>query len=167
MNLPSNDCKRPSVTALVKIAVLMGALAILVGCGSEAESDIELVPGQGEFLRWCGSCHGNQGQGKPPAFPPLAGSEWMALPDRGLAMIILYGLRGEIEVAGRTYRGYMPPMTHLPDQDIAQILDFATRTWAGRESSLTAEDIAVLRTGEDTRPLNGRAGLEQRLEQSE
>jgi len=79
-------------------------------------------------------------------------------------MIILYGLRGEIEVAGRTYRGYMPPMTHLPDEDIASILAYVTRTWAGRVSQLTAADIAELRAAEDTRPLNARAGLEARLQ---
>jgi mono/diheme cytochrome c family protein len=140
-------------------------LAVLASaCGSEPESEVELAPGQGEYLRWCASCHGNAGEGKPPAFPPLAGSEWLEFPDRGLAMIILYGLRGEIEVAGRTYRGYMPPMTHLPDAEIEAILSYVVRSWAGRENQLRAADIAALRVAEDTRPLNARAGLEARLE---
>jgi mono/diheme cytochrome c family protein len=142
----------------------MSLLALLTACQSEPETQIELAPGQGEYLRWCASCHGNAGEGKAPAFPPLAGSEWLEFSDRGLAMIILYGLRGEIEVAGRTYRGYMPPMTHLPDEDIEAILAYVTRTWAGRQSTLSVDDIAALRGAEDTRPLNARAGLESRLE---
>ncbi|WP_049724380.1 c-type cytochrome [Wenzhouxiangella marina] len=148
------------------LAALLLSL-LLTACGSEPASGPELAPGQGEFLRWCASCHGNAGEGKPPAFPPLAGSEWLQLPDRGLGMIVLYGLRGEIEVAGQTYRGYMPPMSHLPDEDIAAILAFIGDQWADREISLTAADVAALREAEDTRPLNGREGLEARLEMGE
>jgi mono/diheme cytochrome c family protein len=158
------NCKHPRVTGWLRGTLIMIAATLAIACGGEADSELVLEPGQGEYLRWCASCHGNQGEGKAPAFPPLAGSEWLAFPDQGLAMIILYGLRGEIEVAGRTYRGYMPPMTHLPDEDIAAILAFVTRRWAGRESQLSAADIARLRQAENTRPLNARAGLEERLQ---
>lgn len=158
------NCKRHRVTSWSRVCALVLGAGLVVGCSGEPETTVDLAPGQGEYLRWCASCHGNAGEGKAPAFPPLAGSEWLTFPDRGLAMIVLYGLRGEIEVAGRTYRGYMPPMTHLPDDDIEAILAYVTRTWAGRESQLTAADIAELRAAEDTRPLNARAGLEARLE---
>jgi mono/diheme cytochrome c family protein len=164
MKFQASNCKQHRVTGALRIALLIVLAAVLAGCQSEPDAPITLEPGQGEFLRWCGSCHGNSGEGKAPAFPPLAGSEWLEFPDRGLAMIILYGLRGEIEVAGRTYRGYMPPMTHLPDEDIEAILAYVTRTWAGRQSTLSVSDIAALREAEDTRPLNGREGLESRLE---
>lgn len=162
--MQSDNCKRHRVSRWSRFCAVLFVSGAVFGCGSEPQSASDLAPGQGEFLRWCASCHGNAGEGKAPAFPPLAESEWLAFPDRGLAMIILYGLRGEIEVAGRTYRGYMPPMTHLPDEDIASILAYVTRTWAGRVSQLTAADIAELRAAEDTRPLNARAGLEARLQ---
>ncbi|OAB62537.1 hypothetical protein AY599_01750 [Leptolyngbya valderiana BDU 20041] len=164
MTFQALNCKQHRVTGAIRIGFVIALLAILTGCQSEPEAEIALEPGQGEYLRWCASCHGNGGEGKAPAFPPLAGSEWLEFPDRGLAMIVLYGLRGEIEVAGRTYRGYMPPMTHLPDEDIEAILAYVTRTWAGRQSTLSAADIAALRAAEDTRPLTGREGLEARLE---
>jgi len=164
MKFQALNCKHHHVTGVIRIGLMTILLAVLTGCQSEPEPEITLEPGQGEFLRWCASCHGNAGEGKAPAFPPLAGSEWLEFPDRGLAMIILYGLRGEIEVAGRTYRGYMPPMTHLPDEEIEAILAYMTRTWADRQSTLSAADIAALRAAEDTRPLNGREGLETRLE---
>jgi len=157
------NCKLHRVTVWGRVFAMALAFGLLTGCGQEPDATVELVSGQGEYLRWCASCHGNNGEGKAPAFPPLAGSEWLELPDRGLAMIVLYGLRGEIEVAGRTYRGYMPPMTHLPDQEIEAILAYVIRTWTDRESELTGADIAVLRAADDTRPLNKRAGLEARL----
>ncbi len=144
----------------------VGLLAVLAACNSD-NPPVELAEGQEPYLRYCASCHGNQGEGKPPAFPPLAGSEWMELPSEGLALIVLYGLRGEIEVAGRTYRGYMPPMQHLSDEDIAALLGFTERTWAGREPGLEASDIAHLRTAFAQRrpPLEGMNGLMQALDE--
>jgi len=141
------------------------ALTVLTACNSESPP-AELAEGQEPYLRYCASCHGNQGQGKAPSFPPLSGSEWMELPSDALALIVLYGLRGEIEVAGETYRGYMPPMQHLGDEDIAALLGYAERTWAGREPALDATDIARLRTvfAERRPPLEGRAGVMQALD---
>lgn len=152
--------------ACLRFGLLVGLIATLAGC--DAGSDpVELAEGQEPYLRYCASCHGNQGQGKAPAFPPLAGSEWMDLPSEALALIVLYGLRGEIEVAGQTYRGYMPPMQHLSDEEVASLLGFAERSWADREPVLTSLDIAALRTALPDRrgPLEGLEGVMQALDQ--
>jgi mono/diheme cytochrome c family protein len=147
--------------------MLSGVLAVLLlsACGDDRVPAGELAHGQEPYLRWCASCHGNQGQGKPPTFPPLAGSEWLELPDEALALIVLYGLRGEIEVAGRTYNGYMPPMQHLRDGDIADLIDFMLSAWAGRESRLAEAEVAELRQAFDGRrpPLVGLEGVEDAL----
>ncbi len=156
----------PSVR-LARLFILALGAALLSGCGDDRSPASELALGQEPYLRWCASCHGNQGEGRPPAFPPLAGSEWLEeLPDQGLALIILYGLRGEIQVAGRTYRGYMPPMQHLSDGDIADILSFMQSAWGSRESALSAADIAGLRLAFDGRrpPLEGWDGVIEALE---
>lgn len=168
MDKTIQHCKRslaPSA-ATVRSACAAAVLALLTACNS-ATPPVELAAGQEPYLRYCASCHGNQGEGKPPAFPPLAGSEWMDLPSEALALIVLYGLRGEIEVAGRTYRGYMPPMQHLGDEDIAALLGYAERTWAGREPGLEASDIARLRNAfvGQRAPLEGLNGLMQALEE--
>lgn len=151
----------PALGRLLVAALLLS----LTACGNDDMVPMELAEGQEPYLRHCASCHGNQGQGKPPTFPPLAGSEWMALSSEALALIVLYGLRGEIEVAGRTYRGYMPPMQHISDADIAALLGFTERAWAGREPSLDPDDVARLRTAFDGRraPLEGKEGLMQAL----
>lgn len=154
-------CKRspaglPGLQRLALLALILG----LTACGNE-QAQLELAPGQELYLRHCASCHGNQGQGRPPTFPPLAGSEWMELPSEALALIVLLGLRGEIEVAGRTYRGYMPPMQHISDEGIAQLIGFTEREWSGREPRLTAADIANIRGAFDGRrpPLYRKEGL--------
>lgn len=160
-------CKRSFTTSPCLRNLLLATLVLgLSACDSDQPPQ-ELAEGQEPYLRHCASCHGNQGEGKPPAFPPLAGSEWMELPSEALALIILYGLRGEIEVAGRTYRGYMPPMQHIGDADIAALLGFTERAWGNREPRLSEDDIADLRSAFPGRrpPLDGKPGLMQALEE--
>lgn len=127
-----------------------------------------MADGQEPYLRHCASCHDNDGSGKPPAFPPLAGSEWLDIGPHAVALISLYGLRGEIEVDGRTYRGFMPPMRHLDDRDIAELIGYIGASWANWDDAIDAEDVRALR-GRLSRnqPLQGREGLEQGLAEIE
>ncbi len=81
-------------------------------------------------------------------------------------MIILYGLRGEIEVAGRTYRGYMPPMQHVSDEDISKVVAFMLEQWGDRQSGLDQADVRQLREVFQGRrpPLDGWDGVEEAME---
>lgn len=150
-------CKRS--TALVVLLSLM-----LAGCGGSR--DEMLSPGQAEFSNHCAGCHGRQGQGRAPSFPPLAGSEWLELPGEGLAAIVLLGLRGDIEVAGKAYVGYMPPMRHLDDARLARILNYVLDSWGPPGASeLEAEQLATLRAAIAGREaLRGRAEVQALLE---
>lgn len=149
------------------LLVLLATMA-LAGCEREPGEPVELAHGQEPYLRYCASCHGNAGEGRPPAFPPLDGSEWLELPPEGQALIVLYGLRGEIEVAGRTYRGFMPPMRNISDENLAAIIAFMDELWAHREPTLEAEDVADLRGAlPDNSPLVGWEGVTNALEMLE
>ncbi len=156
-------CKRAAMPRLCLALAVCLLITGLTACDGNSLPDQQLAPGQGEYLRWCGSCHGNAGEGKPPAFPPLAGSEWLELPDRALAMIVLHGLRGEIEVAGRAYRGFMPPMRHLSDEDIAVIIEFVLSSWSDREPLIDAEQVSDLRKDQPQTPFDGYQDLMQRI----
>lgn len=141
-------------------------MAGLAGCGDHGSFDESASPGQAAFASHCGGCHGMQGQGRPPAFPPLAGSEWLSLGPEGLTAIVLLGLRGEIEVAGRSYAGYMPPMQHIDDSRIAGIVRHVKQRWSEPSPDFSGEDVARLRSalaGRDTP--DGREGLDRLLEE--
>lgn len=145
---------------------MMLALSWLIaGCGER--SDEPMAFGQAEYQRFCSTCHGIDGTGRPPSFPPLAGSEWMDMGAESTALIVLVGLRGRIEVAGRTYNGYMPPMTQLSDEQIAAVLSYMTETgWARWTDLPDAARIAELRAyAESLETFVGRAPLEQALEE--
>lgn len=148
-------CRRAALLAVV--------LLFTTACTPERE---ELAEGQEPYLRFCASCHGNEGGGKPPAFPPIAGSEWLDLGPDAVALVVLGGLSGEIEVAGRTYRGYMPPMRQISDEQIADLIGYIGRAWTDWDTLPDAARIRELRplaTG--NRPTQGREGLEALLEQ--
>ncbi len=149
----------------LKLSLALLTALVLSACTDPAPTG-DLALGQEPYLRWCASCHGNNGEGRPPAFPPIAGSEWLDLSDDGLALIILYGLRGEIEVAGRTYRGFMPPMQHLLDEDVADVIAFMLDTWGNRQATIDAERVNELRGAFEGRrpPLDGLNGVKDAIE---
>jgi mono/diheme cytochrome c family protein len=150
-----------------KQTVAVGVLAVwlLAACGSASDDGAPSSPGEAAFARHCAGCHGMQGQGRPPAFPPLAGSEWLTLPPEALSAIVLLGLRGEIEVGGQTYAGYMPPMQHLGDEQVAEIVHYIKRRWSEPADAWGAEDVSRLRRVLAGRRMpEGRAGLDELME---
>ncbi|MDX1626191.1 MAG: cytochrome c [Wenzhouxiangellaceae bacterium] len=155
--------KRSRTADCTRAAVAGASLLALVGCGPAPD---DLAPGQEPYLRYCASCHGNAGEGKAPSFPPLAGSEWLDMGPEAVAVIVLGGLAGEIEVAGRTYRGYMPPMRRVDDDSVAALIGYMGEAWAGWEDLPDAGEIARLRGAlRDAGPAQGRDGLMERLDE--
>lgn len=147
------------------LPVVVAIVALLAGCGGSSQPDPDAPRGQAAFGRYCAGCHGADGQGRAPAFPPLAGSEWLALSPEALTAIVVLGLRGEIDVAGQSYVGYMPPMQHLDDATVADVVVYIRQRWGEPVPAWSAEDVAGLRArlaGE--RAIEGRDGLDQLLE---
>lgn len=144
------------------VAILAAGLW-LAGCSDEPSAPLQ--PGEAEYVRHCATCHSRDGAGRPPGFPPLAGSEWLALGPEAVALIVTLGLRGEIEVAGRTYRGFMPPMRQVKDDEMTAILGFIGGQWAQWDRVPDAAAVAALRQRvADEELLEGRDALERALE---
>lgn len=144
-----------------RLGLLLAASCLLVACEQQPKTTDS---GAMLYLRVCSTCHGQQGQGRDPAFPPLAGSEWLDLGPDAVVAITLLGLAGEIEVAGTTYRGYMPPMGHLQDEEIARIVAHVAQ-WAQWPDLPDAARIGQLRSAvAEHGVLQGRAGLDKLME---
>jgi mono/diheme cytochrome c family protein len=114
------------------------------------------VDGQAVYAANCASCHQAGGQGIPGAFPPLAGGHAADLvrADGGREYLIyglLYGVQGQIEVAGQTYNGLMPAWAQLSDAEIAAVLSYVIRAWDNAQAleaevpDVTADEIAAAR----------------------
>ncbi len=75
----------------------------------------------------CLGCHGPQGEGNPPAFPPLKGPTEQLLRAEGgrdyLLRVVLYGVQGTLRIEGKEYSGLMPGFAWLSDEEIALVLN--------------------------------------------
>lgn len=149
-----------------RAAAMLAAGLWLAGCSDEPKAPLQ--PGEAEYMRYCSTCHARDGTGRPPGFPPLAGSEWLELGPEAVTLIVMLGLRGEIEVAGDIYRGYMPTMRQIDDEEMAAILGFIDKRWADWGSVPDSGTVAGLRelAGEEEL-LESRAGLERILKRIE
>lgn len=144
-------------------AMLAALALVLVACGDQDSGD--RPPGETLYQRACATCHGADGSGRMPGFPPLQGSEWLAMGPDAVALVVIHGLKGEIEVAGRTYRGYMPPMSQLDDAEVAAVLNYINLRWADWPEDFDAARVTQLREhGAGQSVIDGRADLEARLD---
>lgn len=94
---------------------------------AEANAAVSGVDPVQAFATNCSACHGADGAGRAGGFPPIVGhAVSLAQADRAyLVNLVLYGVTGPITVAGNAYNGMMPGWSHLSDEQIAAILNYA------------------------------------------
>ena len=100
------------------------------------------------LTRDCAGCHGDQGEGVPGAYPPLAGNRAVTLdPPANLVRIVLGG--GFPPATAGNPRPYgMPPFaTALGDSDIAAVLTMIRRSWGNSGTPVTTGDVHRYRGG--------------------
>lgn len=102
--------------------------------------------GPGLFATHCVACHQASGQGLPGAFPPLAGSEWVAGPPDRLAAILLNGLKGEIKVRKKRFNSVMPAFRDkLTDEQIALLLSHIRSSFGNSAAEVTVSTVTAAR----------------------
>ena len=104
-----------------------------------APAGSEPVDGKIVYAANCVACHQGNGLGIPNAFPPLAASEWVLTDPQIPAQILLHGMQGPIEVAGQSYSGIMPVMSHLSDEELAAVLNYIRSDWGNSASEVTSD----------------------------
>lgn len=93
----------------------------------------------------CAACHQAKGEGLEGVFPPLVGSEWVADEEK-LVRIILQGLSGPVDVAGKTYSGVMPGWGEaLKDPEIAAVATYIRGAWGNKSAAVTTAKVAAIR----------------------
>jgi glucose/arabinose dehydrogenase/cytochrome c553 len=96
------------------------------------------------YRQYCAACHGQEGRGIPNAFPPLAGSDFLAQNREKSLRAPLEGLREKIVVNGATYQGWMPPVT-LDDAQLTAVFNYVLTSFGNSLPPVTTEEIAALR----------------------
>jgi glucose/arabinose dehydrogenase/mono/diheme cytochrome c family protein len=112
--------------------------------GSVDSKDEQVVRGKPLFMQACAPCHQLQGQGTPGAFPPLAGSDFLAANRERVIRGLCEGLTGLIEVKGVSYNGFMPPAV-LSDQQLADVVTYVLNSWDNPGGSVSANEVKRVR----------------------
>lgn len=113
------------------------------------------------FAKHCGGCHKADASGVPGFGPSLRdGLEpVLARPDGAdyILRVVLNGLKGPIESAGRRYNGVMPAFAAQPDETVQALLEHLLDTLHGlpapdgaaiaaaRAAPLTPDEVHALR----------------------
>ena len=105
----------------------------------------QIAAGKQLFLGTCSPCHQQDGRGVPNAFPPLAGSDFLMADKMRAIGIVLNGRTGPITVSGKDFNSVMPPHSHLPDDDIANILTYVRNSWGNSGDAIATAEVATVR----------------------
>ena len=118
-----------------------------------------LVLGKKSYDQVCSTCHQATGQGVPGIYPPLAGSEWVQGTPERLIRIVVYGLKGTVQVKGNTFGAAAMPRIgkvsesgyNWSDDRIAAVLSYIRQEWGNKGSPITPEQVTAIHTKEGDR----------------
>jgi cytochrome c oxidase subunit 2 len=99
----------------------------------ELSRDALMATGEKVYGAQCSACHRPEGQGMPPAFPSLIGSQ-IVLGDATTQ--ITQTLNG---------KGAMPPFRHLSDADIAAAITYTRNAWGNDAGMVQPAAVAAQR----------------------
>jgi mono/diheme cytochrome c family protein len=103
-------------------------------------------PGQGIYAGFCAKCHRDNGTGKAPEIPRLAGSP-MVLSQNASSLIrlMLEGGKGPVTKEGPKPKKMPAYAKELSSREIAEVLTFVRKSWGNSASAVTTRDVALLR----------------------
>ncbi|MEJ8812818.1 cytochrome c [Variovorax ureilyticus] len=94
----------------------------------------------------CAVCHGEEGKGHPPSFPPLAGNQsiTMASPVNSIRMVLNGGYAPGTRKNPRPHG--MPPFSHiLDDEEVAAVVTYIRVAWENSGTPVDTSQISELR----------------------
>ncbi len=98
------------------------------------------------YVAQCTVCHGDEGKGQPPAFPPLAGNQsiTMSSPVNSIRTVLNGGYAPGTRKNPRPYG--MPPFAHVLDDDqVAAVVTYIRVAWGNSGTPVTAAQANDLR----------------------
>ncbi len=124
-----------------------------IAVGENKLDDKQLVlfaKGRQHYLTTCAGCHGNDGAGVSRFAPTLIGSEWVLGGEKRLALIILHGMEGAIQVNGKQYDipeilPVMPAHITLDDEVITSILMYIRNEWGNQAGPVERRTVSLAR----------------------
>jgi mono/diheme cytochrome c family protein/glucose/arabinose dehydrogenase len=98
---------------------------------------------------YCSTCHQPDGNGLASSgFPPLTPNKWVTGSDDRLIKLVLKGLLGPMEVAGKKYPGQVPMTPFgglLNDEEVAAVLTYVRNSFGNQGKAITADKVKSVR----------------------
>jgi len=112
------------------------------------EKDLQqsIKDGEGVYSGFCMRCHLSKGEGVEGIYPPLANSNWLSEKRTESIKSVKYGLKGEIEVNGKTYNNNMTSMG-LTDREVADVMNYIMNNFGNETNDydqVTLKEVADL-----------------------
>jgi len=129
-------------------------VCLLVGCaaGHKRAAMPYADPGGTQFESYCAACHLSNGPEMAAEAPPLDRSPWVTGPEDRLIKIVLHGLRGAVEVGGKTYNQEMPAVGQvLTDAQIATLLSFVRQHFGAASAPILPATVSKVRAATQNR----------------
>jgi mono/diheme cytochrome c family protein len=112
-----------------------------------AEGSLLLSLGKTVYDSKCASCHGSQGQGQPPNYPPLAGNQSIQMTSAVNAIRMVLNGGYPPGTAGNPQPYGMPPFAvTLNDNEVAAVVTYIRASWGNRGTAVTAAQANELRS---------------------
>lgn len=111
-----------------------------------AEGSLLMRLGMTVYDGQCASCHGGQGRGMPPHYPPLAGNPSIQMESavNPIRMVLNGGYPPG--TAGNPMPYGMPPFAQsLSDDEVAAVVTYIRSTWGNRGTAISARQANELR----------------------
>ena len=102
--------------------------------------------GRKVYAKQCAVCHGDEGKGQPPAYPPLASNQsiTMASPVNSIRMVLNGGYSAGTKKNPRPYG--MPPFSHiLSDKEVAAVVTYVRVAWENNGTPVAPSQANELR----------------------
>jgi mono/diheme cytochrome c family protein len=111
------------------------------------ESSLLVSLGKTVYDARCASCHGPQGEGKPPHWPPLAGNQSIEMESavNPIRMVLNGGYPPGTESNPMPY-GMPPFASQLSDNEVAAVVTYIRTSWGNRGTAVSAREANELRS---------------------
>lgn len=107
-----------------------------------AQAAAYLAEGAKLYDKHCVDCHGANGQGKPPAYPPLAGNQALTMDNAVNPIRIVLNGGFAPATAGNPRPYSMPPFGHaLSDTETAQVVSYLRSAWGNNAPPVNSTDV--------------------------
>lgn len=120
--------------------------------GGETQAQYSVPPallsaGKDLYAKNCADCHGNRGQGREPAAPPLAGNRAVTMASAvNPIRIVLFGGYSPGTTENPRPFGMPPYSLTLSDEQIALILTYVRRSWGNAARPVRGEEVSANRS---------------------